>query len=695
MQITVFGKVYKYSFYFWCKGVKIRMIKYRLVILVVLLIAIFVGNNIYVNAAVVEGTGAPKVISAGLCDSDSQCTVGKECIAFFCESCGSAPVCRDYVSTGGCGTFNEPRSNRCSVSDTPAGSDSDGFDNAYCNGAGSCLECHDEDGDGYGLNGLPDTGFADLVTNPRGGEDCPVGSSAAPDCLDSGSIWGSDLSDAPLEVFAIEIHPGATRLCNGLDNDCNGNIDEDEDDVYRAVRLGTSIKVCCGEIQCADNNGNCVGLGTISEWNSEFVCGDDPATPELDPDWRSADEEQWVCELAYGSSPSAWNPLDPELPTSALSISPPAKTPPPGLCCGNDPGEFLHTRDCRTSTSGACINPAVGDPFRDERACCLEETDCLFQGECYAAVGDTTVESAIIAVDTPFCGAFTSQRQCRGKSDLAKFRDEKRTVDERTARFRCKWEAGLCIPSANRATIHYHHVIGDVISESFVDLNGDKTFEVCVAASPGGWEDPGDGIITGELLNATGDPVIQFDGDGFHIPADVIVVGWPALTAQTDEFTGEYTITDVPPGIYDVQATGTPYGVEIVSEVQVYDSGTSIADFFMVHELGACNNDCTQADGLCHEGCQGYGACGWTPDPTRSISVQSACDLAVPGLIDDPDPAFAGQQILCCTGTSFTPSKANIEVCGDNVVSIRRPVVFKGKLATMVLTVFDSSTCNP
>ena len=38
--------------------------------------------------------------------------------------------------------------------------------------------------------------------------------------------------------------------------------------------------------------------------------------------------------------------------------------------------------------------------------------------------------------------------------------------------------------------------------------------------------------------------------------------------------------------------------------------------------------------------------------------------------------------------------KADIKVCGDTVISSRVPVLFKGRLVSMVLTVFDSAECQ-
>lgn len=152
---------------------------------------------------------------------------------------------------------------------------------------------------------------------------------------------------------------------------------------------------------------------------------------------------------------------------------------------------------------------------------------------------------------------------------------------------------------------------------------------------------------------------------------------------------GSYSIETVPLGTYDMLASKPSDGYEdsFASGVIIDLGGTTIQDFILLHPLGDCNDDCTKSDGLCRAECHGRGLCSFeTPD------TAAACDLAAPGLIDDPD--IPGNQILCCSGASFAPVQANIEVCGDNVISIKRPVLFKGKLVNMVLTVFNAAECE-
>src|SRR5260221_8142288 len=64
---------------------------------------------------------------------------------------------------------------------------------ALADGDSSITACTDHDGDGYG--------------NP-GDASCPNGAST--DCDD----------------FNSDVHPGASEVCNGIDDDCDGSVDE-------------------------------------------------------------------------------------------------------------------------------------------------------------------------------------------------------------------------------------------------------------------------------------------------------------------------------------------------------------------------------------------------------------------------------------------------------------------------------------
>ncbi len=75
------------------------------------------------------------------------------------------------------------------------------------------IPCTDRDGDGYGS---PDN--ESFRGCPACEDDLPGG--CEPDCVDDPS------ADLPGDLTASEINPGATELCDGVDNNCSGTIDD-------------------------------------------------------------------------------------------------------------------------------------------------------------------------------------------------------------------------------------------------------------------------------------------------------------------------------------------------------------------------------------------------------------------------------------------------------------------------------------
>ena len=152
------------------------------------------------------------------------------------------------------------------------------------------LVCPDEDGDGFGT-----------CTGPDGAIDCDDGNPGiypgAPEQCDGldndcdGVVPDDELDDdgdgfsdceGDCDDGAAETHPGAAELCDGLDNDCDGVVPDDELDGD-----GDGYGVCEGD--CDD------GEGSIHPGASEVLCDGldndcDPSTddsPDVDGDGDS------------------------------------------------------------------------------------------------------------------------------------------------------------------------------------------------------------------------------------------------------------------------------------------------------------------------------------------------------------------------------------------------------------------------
>ncbi|MAG16215.1 hypothetical protein CMO88_04090 [Candidatus Woesearchaeota archaeon] len=186
----------------------------------------------------------------------------------------------------------------------------------------------------------------------------------------------------------------------------------------------------------------------------------------------------------------------------------------------------------------------------------------------------------------------------------------------------------------------------------------------------------GSGKISGVITNITGDNVEN---------ARVTVVG---KGFDLTDASGFYEIEFADPddgSPYDVTITHADYETGLAFGLVIHNDECPQKNFIIYKPAEGCNNDCTMSDGLCHADCNNKGACSYI-----SPATASACDSKVPGIID-----YGDEQILCCTGAAFTPVQANVGItCGENVISIEKPVLFKGKLVNMVLTVFDAVGCE-
>ena len=171
--------------------------------------------------------------------------------------------------------------------------------------------------------------------------------------------------------------------------------------------------------------------------------------------------------------------------------------------------------------------------------------------------------------------------------------------------------------------------------------------------------------------------------------AAVTVVGKAGATDSSDA-AGYYKITVNEPSDgspYDVTASLAGYETSTATGIILTDWDSVQQDFTLLKPADGCNADCTKDD-FCRAECSGKGLCVY-----KSQEIADACEFAVPGIIDDPNTP--GNQIMCCTGGSYKPFKANIDIlCEGNVLSARRPVLFRGKLASMVIVVFENTACK-
>lgn len=196
----------------------------------------------------------------------------------------------------------------------------------------------DVDGDGYGDN--------DLMTS-----ECEVPSgyvAQGEDCDDS--------SDA--------VYPGATEICNGVDDDCNGLTDDDatdadvwfEDGDSDGYGVDSSTTLACSEPDgFASLDGDCDDADAEVHPGADEYCNDTDDDCDGEIDDRPVDEPTWYIDVdgdGHGTDqhtitdcdqPSGYSPFDDDCFDNDNEIYPGA----PELCDGSD-------NDCDDLTDEGC-----------------------------------------------------------------------------------------------------------------------------------------------------------------------------------------------------------------------------------------------------------------------------------------------------------------------------------------------------
>ncbi len=381
-------------------------------------------------------------------------------------------------------------------------------------------------------------------------------------------------------------------------------------------------------------------------------------------------------------------------------------------CSSGDASEQfpLRTRQC---SWGTCASD------QSDKAVCDKSTDCVFNGKCFSDIktvastffGGTAIASQAAVWQSNWKNEVSVDVDADGKlevCDPGQWLDPKGningTVTDSTtgARISGAWinAVGTSNPAleyVGMTAVEGNYTISDIEPVNY-DITASKegyknstrnnvpvlpfqTTQIDFQLEPGGQEGAwgaDSASVTGAVRNITNDPV----------PGAVVRILGTAFSATTAA-DGTYSIADVPFGTYDLVASKPSDGYEDAASLGISVNGDFSADFVLLRASAGCNDDCTKEDGFCHSECGGKGLCSFASPETAS-----ACDMAVPGIITDPsDPS---KQITCCTGASYAPVKADVKIiCGDNVISVRMPVLFRGRIVSMVVTTFNPGDCEP
>ena len=191
-------------------------------------------------------------LSADCCNLvwDAACVAGVD--SFACSTCEGVEICDDIDNDGDM-LIDEEGADDCTNRYSDTDEDGYGTDDVRClcypEGVHTALvagDCDDGssminpgmdevcDGLDNSCGGSPDVGFPD--TNSDG----------EADCLDDDDDGDGFLDGADCDPLDDEVYPGGIEVCDGKDNDCAGGVDDS---------LGTTA---CGLGPCSHSENNCV-----------------------------------------------------------------------------------------------------------------------------------------------------------------------------------------------------------------------------------------------------------------------------------------------------------------------------------------------------------------------------------------------------------------------------------------------------
>ena len=309
-----------------------------------------------------------------------------------------------------------------------------------------------------------------------------------------------------------------------------------------------------------------------------------------------------------------------------------------------------------TRFSGYCPNGNCNLSLSasEDIAACNNASDCVFEHKCYSNLDADTF--------------------LRGYSSWS-------------------WRGGH---STRHTTGRYYRSLGVEVD------NGSAGLEHC---NNGLWTRP-KGVLRGSIRNTSGDRVqknftVTVLGTGLKTSSSYYTQNspisrlglWNSYSIRgSRRIYSEYNIREIPVGTYDiiVEDPSGEYETAIVKNVVIRHFLNTTRHILLKRDLGRdCNDDCTDHRGICSPKCHGKGECLFSSPEAMNI-----CEGYFKGYADHRNDTK--KRVLCCTGKVFTPVKAEITFCEglENVAVVKKPVVFRGKFANMVVLAFDANECT-
>ena len=340
-----------------------------------------------------DGSPAPEADCAGDgdCSDGVFCTGEERCVAGSCVAAASPPCPTPLLCNESGGRCESPG---CDVA---RDADGDGSEAIACGGD----DCDDADPLRYPSNPeLCDAVDQDCDPATLGDLDADADGFVSAACC-NGERCGPDCDDA-----LAAVGPTGTETCDGVDDDCDGNVDEgvlrafypDIDRDNFGARDGSPTYACTRTDGLTENTLDCDdSAATVNPTGTERCDGVDNNCNGVIDDPESS---SLLCTASFGSPPNTFFACD------------------GGTCavddCANDHG------DCNGERSDGC----EVDLRTDVRHCGACGTYCGVGGECVAGACDSVVDVAAGSGYTCVVRVPSGRVVCWGQNDHAQLGDQ-------------------------------------------------------------------------------------------------------------------------------------------------------------------------------------------------------------------------------------------------------------------------------
>jgi hypothetical protein len=309
------------------------------------------------------------------CSDDTDCDDGLFCNGLeACVSEGGGPgMC--LASTPACAadaTCDEDGDRCIAACGEEPDQDGDGHDSLACGGD----DCDDTDPSTFPGNAEvcdPDGHDEDCDPETFGARDGDADGQDDAACC-NGDVCGSDCNDSAPAVYL-----GATEICNGRDDDCDGAVDEGALLTFYRDRDGDShgdddetVMECSQPTGYAARGGDCADDPFVEPTANDIHPGADEICDDIDNDCDGAIDEELTCGCTLGVDTSRACGFDPSLDGigncrlgTQMCVSPGTWTPCAGaipptaeVCNGDDD-------DCDGTSDEGVLVTCWADPDRD------------------------------------------------------------------------------------------------------------------------------------------------------------------------------------------------------------------------------------------------------------------------------------------------------------------------------------------